>query len=408
MEALLKKITDFYSESRDFNGIPVGILLRELKMPWPDLRDSLTQLVKGGKSTLAFSSVSENPHIKRFPDIPAAEQIGKLESESTDGICVYPTTAVLEAMLDTTDYVDRPFTKRLALGEPQLLPVYFDLPVLERYYADPRYNFDFYDYGGSIGISSSHYESRDTAERDKVFLQTFGLGYDPQGNRVVVVFLRYLAGLSPEHQQFWNTYVLSGEYRMVEAYFRNSILGEWTEDASIYDALLEEQVVINEMTKLMGRPTLFRRTFKDDRPREFGTFLRPTRKSFFGFVLLVDKMLSQNINKEFFRNEFATEVPPRATLNLLDEWLRKTIRVEDPRVIDEIIEPLKEVRKLRQKPAHKIEADEYDREYHRKQNHLMRRAYEAVRTIRLLFANHPSVRGYEVPDWLYQGRIRVY
>jgi hypothetical protein len=37
--------------------------------------------------------------------------------------------------------------------------------------------------------------------------------------------------------------------------------------------------------------------------------------------------------------------------SLLDDWLRKTIRVQDDSIFTEIIPPLKEVRRLRQKPA---------------------------------------------------------
>ena len=52
---------------------------------------------------------------------------------------------------------------------------------------------------------------------------------------------------------------------------------------------------------------------------------------------------------------------------MLYEYLSQKIRVQDNSVFNEIIEPLKEVRKLRQNPAHKIEEDEYNSEYYEKQ-----------------------------------------
>lgn len=416
---ILREITDFYIGSHDFNGIPITELLRELQFSWPELLDSLIELLKGDKITLTFSSVVANPHIKAFQDLPTSEQVQKLQCEGPEGICAYPTTSVIQSVVDVTTYRDRPFTKRLLLGEPQLEPVYFDLTVLERYYADPRYHFQFWDYGGSISISDPHYESQETAERDKVLLQTFGLGYDSNKNRVIVVFLCDLSDLSPEHQQYWNTYILSAKCKMVEEYYRNNILAEWVDHGSIYQAFLEEQVVINEMSQLMGRPPLFRKTFKDDRPKGFSVFLRPTLNNYLSFVHILDKMIADNINKDFFQNEVpleeeirrpdgTIEIRPRATLTLLEDWLQKRIRVEDNTVFDEIVEPLKEVRKLRQKPAHSIQEDEYDRKYHDRQDALISRAYGALRTMRLLFANHPKVKEYKVPDWLYEGKIKLY
>lgn len=418
VNTILKEITDFYIRSHDFNGIPLIGLLRKVKCDWPELHKFLLQLIKNEKITLTFSSLG-NPHIKRFPDLSPSEQAERLQSEGPEGVCAYPTASVIQSAVNAPEYNDRPFTKRLLLGEPQLLPLYFDLTVLERYYNDPRYHFWFHDYRGSISISSSHSELQETDERDKIILQSFGLGYDSKKKRVVVVFLRYLRDLSPEHQQVWNTYLLRRKCRISDDYYRISILGKWVKHGSIYRAFLEEQVVINKMSKLMGRPKLFKKTFKDDRPREFSLFLRPTLKNYLNFVHLLDKMISENINKDFFQKEVpleerivhsdgTIEVRPRATLTLLEEWLRKAIRVEENNIFNEIIRPLKEVRRFRQKPAHNIQDNEYNRKYYDKQDELMNRVYKAVRTIRLLFANHPKVKGYKVPNWLYEGRIKIY
>jgi hypothetical protein len=356
-----------------------------------------------------------------FPDLPASQQIERLREEGPEAICAYPSAAVLSGVVDVAQYNDRPFTKRLALGEPQLLPpVYFDLAVLERYYADPRYHFELYDCDGSISISDEYYQSEDTAGKDKVCLQSFGLGYASNGDRVAVVFLRYLSDLSPEHQVAWNTYVRNDNCRMADDYYRANIRGEWPEANSVYSAFLHEQVVINEMARLMGRPALFSETFERRRPKEFSVFLRPTSKNYQSFVHVLDKLLSDNINKDFFRSEVrledriqrkdgTIEVRPRGTLTLLEEWLRDRFRSKDDTVFDEIVEPLREVRKLRSRgPAHRLEEDRYDRDYYRKQDELMKRVYTALRNLRLVLANHPKAKECKVPQWLYEGRIKAY
>lgn len=420
-EPILKEITDFYLQSADFNGIALSTLLERVELSWPQLQRHLTKLIQGGKISLAFASVHPNPHIKAFPDLPTGQQADKLREENPERICAYPSAAVLRDVVDVGQYNDRPFTKRLALGEPQLLPVYFDLAVLERYYADPRYHFGFHDYDGSISISDEHCESEDTAEKDKVVLQSFGLGYGSNGDRVTVVFLRYLSRLSPEHQMVWNTEVRRDDCRMEKDYFRTNVLGEWVEYGSVYSASLREQIVINEMARLMGRAPLFRKTFEEEkRPREFSTFLRPTSKNYDSFVHVLDKLLSDNINKKFFakdvrledriqRADGTIEVRPRGTLSLLEEWLRKQFRLEDPTIFDEIMKPLREIRELRTSgPAHRLQEDRYDRDYYRKQDELMKRVYGALRSLRLVLAIHPGAKRCKVPQWLEERRIKVY
>lgn len=347
---ILNEVTDFYISSRDFNGISVTGLLSSRTLSWPDLQNILVQLIKDKKITLTFSSVFVNPHIKAFRDLPIEKQLKKLQKEQPQEICAYPNSSVIKTAVKIKSYDNRPFTKRLLLGEPQLEPIYFDLEVLEKYYNDPRYNFRFYDYGGGISISDKYYESKETAKRDKIFVQTFGVGYDQNMNRVIVVFLRYLSYLSPEHQQFWNIHKCTLECKMSKEYYTNSILGQWVNHCSIYQAFLMEQVVLNDMSKLMARPPLFRKTFEENRPREFSFFLRPTLKNYENFVHLLDKMISDNMNKDFFKIEIdneTIEAHSKGTLSILDQWLRKSVKAPDNKIFDEIIQPFKEVRKLR-------------------------------------------------------------
>src|SRR5260370_31242208 len=128
-------------------------------------------------------------------------------------------------------------------------------------------------------------------------------------------------------------------------------------------------------------------------------------------------MLSGNIDPAFFQGEVpdeervprkdgAIEVRKRGTLAMLEDWLRSCWQAKDPSFPESIMGPLREVRKLRQQPAHVVKRDEYKRKFHLDQEELIERVYLAVRTLRLLLANHPRARTAEVPDWLKQGRIK--
>lgn len=418
-EAVLQTILHFYLKSDDFNGILLPALCEAVGAAWQDVQDSLCQLVTEEKVTLTFSSVFVNPHIKAFPDLAVQDQIERLGKEDPAGICAYPTSEVIQKAVNLSDHDDRPFTKRLLLGEPQLTPVYFELEILERYHSDPRYRYDFYDYGGSISVTDEHFQSQDFPDRHKVLLQTFGLGYRQDGSRVVVVFLRYLSDLSPQHQQIWNAHIIAAGCRMVREYYQNSILAEWAEHGSVYQAILEEQTAINDMARLMGKPPLFRAEYRDNRPRGFHTLLRPTQRGYAEFILLLDKLLSDNIDKAFFEGDIplsrarecsdgTVQVIEKGSLVLLDEWLKKHYRLKGDAGYDYIVGPLREVRRLRQKPAHSIETDRYDPGYNAQQDELIGRVYRAVEAIRILLSRHEKAKEYRLPDWLEQGKIKIF
>ncbi len=412
-------VREFFTNSTGFNGILLSALQDESR--WPNMLETVGSLVSDGEISLAFASHSINPHIKRLPDLPIDEQLTRLAAEDPNAVCVYPSPKAIRAASDLSVYDSLPFTLRLALAEPQLTPVYFDFEVLDRYYRDPRYRFDFHDFGGSIGITTEHYDSPDMADRDKVLLQTFGIGYNDNRERVAVVFLRYLANLSPEHQQIWSAHTVSGTCTMNSDYLRTSIYGDWTVYYSVYQAFLAEQVEINKLSRLMGKTELFRETFEDSRPVGFHPVLRPTRRNFDEFIHLLDKLLSENINRDFFKGDIPLErsVPREdgtlemqrsGTLQLLEQWLSKKYRTsEGADVSSELLAPLKEVRRRRQKPAHALSADEYDRSYPQQQDDILGRACTALTMLRTIFWSHPYAKdSYAPPEWLSGDNIVFY
>lgn len=307
----------------------------------------------------------------------------------------------------------------LARGEPQLSYKVFDISVLEPYRNDPRYYFDTDEIHGSISIRSDYYKNGKMRQRDEAFIQTFGFAYNKTFNRAVAVYTRYLSDLTPEHQQQWFNKMLRGKYLLHPDYF-DATMGKFPEKVSIFTALTEELYQINKMCNLMGKPQLFREEFKDTcKPRNFGFLIRPTLKEYESFVLTLDKMLSDNINKEFFKGDIplqehkvkkdgSVEIIQKATITLLEEWLKR-IRFPDPKPKDEMIKMFREVRKQRQPVAHTINEDMFDQKYFKKQRDLMIETYGAIRTLRLIFANHPNVKGYkDIPEWLFKGDIRTF
>jgi len=413
-----ERITRFYLESHDFNGIPADTLLKEFGGDPQELKTILAGLIKVGDISAVFGDVHPNPHIRALPDHPPERQVQLLEQASELSFCLYPTRQTLERAVAPTQFSDRPFTRMLALGEPQLKHMAFDLSVLEVYRNDPRYCYETDDISGRIGVRTEHYCSPEMGERDKVLLQSFGFAYDDQLNRAVAVFLRYLADLSAEHQQIWHAKLLGPDYRLHPDYWRTSILGEWPERISLFEAFTGELATINAMCAAIGWPPLFREDFAT-RPRHFGFLIRPTLREFNNFVLLLDKMMSENINHGFFEGHVSAEreeerddgkvvVHRKGTVQMLMEWLRKNFRTPDPEPLQKAIDTFKKVRKLRQKPAHAVNEDNFDQTLLHKQRELMIKAYDAVRVLRLCLANHPLAKSVEVRQKLQDGQIWTY
>lgn len=414
---VLGEVTKFFLLSHDFNGIPTTDLASRLGVAWRKLHDPLRVLINKDLAGIIYSDVHLNPHIIRTGFEEKQGQIDKLEGASSLHACVYPHPRHLKTVVDPVQYDGKPYKLCLALGEPQLAYRSFDLSVLEVYRNDPRYIYENNDVSGKICHNSDGLRSS-----DRIFMQTFGFSYDENLDRAVAVFLCYLARLSPEHQLIWQTKELPDDSKLHPDYYRSAIIGDWGDRVPICSAFLKELYIINQMAKAMGRPPLFHQDFGkygEERPQKFGFLIRPTLEEFNSFVLLLDKMLSDNINKGFFQNEVPhetdversdgrIEVRTKGTLQILDEWLRQTFdTADDWELWQESLKALKKVRKLRQRPAHALDENIFDQRYIKDQRRLIVEAYSAIRLLRLLLENDPAVQNsdIDVPAWLREGRI---
>jgi hypothetical protein len=409
---LLQSVTDFYLESPDFNGIPA----RMLPGSEARLKKQIQELVELNQISINFGDRHPNPHILAFAPEAQSKQLEKLSQFKLAGACLYPSKERLADVVDRSKYRDEPFRLKLALGEPQLSYYSFDLSILEIYRNDPRYHYRNDDISGCIGVTSTASLQGQMRAPDETYLQTFGFSYDEQINRAVAVFLWYLRCLTPEHQRIWNTKLLLGNFNLHPDYWRMTA-GNWPERISIFTAFLEEQHHINEIARLIGRPRLFRAEYTErDRPRGFGFLIRPTLEEFNDFVLVLDKLLSENIDTDFFcaevpfdqeraRDDGKVVVLRKGTIQLLADWLNQTVRFPDPGPKDGMLSTFRKIRKLRQKPAHAIDENAFDQKYFKDQRKLIMDAYNAVRTLRLILMNHPDATSYQVPESLKKGKI---
>jgi hypothetical protein len=148
--------------------------------------------------------------------------------------------------------------------------------------------------------------------------------------------------------------------------------------------------------------------------------LRPTLRNFHEFALTLDKMLSDNLNRDFFRGDIpledkvvaadgSVEVRPLGTITLLERWLDAKYRNRDGEEIGtEVVEPLREVRKARQPTAHSLSQDAYDLSLPNAQDALLVAALRSLQKLRLIFSSHRDTREYKAPEWLDGNKIVFY
>ena len=429
-------VYDFFVNSPDFNGIPLRNISQKLNIDYENSIELIKELVKDDIISIQSST---NPHIIGFHHYPIDSQIHILEeakktkevlhsfgeitisSEDTEfPICLYPSKTSLLKNRDLSEFNNATYSKQLALGEPHLKPIFFEIEVLDRYFNDPRFDFKFDDYSGRISCKYGDDEKPIVREEDDIFLKTFGLGFDENGNRLAVVFLRYLKDLTAEHQVYWKTKEKSGGCKILEEYYQNSIQGNWTFSYSIFSGFLGELKCINELSELIFSKPIFKRVYeRENRPKEFTFFFVPTLKNYNDFILLLDKMISENINKEFFKGkaelfEFKkiddglVERQTKGTLQLFEEWLTSVYNVKGEGTVSDLFKTLKKIRRERQNPAHTINENQYNRQFIDKQKNVMNEVYSVFRNLRVIFHQHPRARKFKIPDWLENGEIKTF
>jgi len=430
-------VCSFFCESSDFNGIGLRSISQKLGLDYEDSIDKVKELVKAGGVDIQSST---NPHIIGFTHHPIEPQleilehakgigvtkktIGSIEfvSENTEfPICVYPTRKYLEKNRDLSEFGYAKYKTALELAEPQLSFRFFETDVLERYSSDPRFEFDFHDFSGSISCKYDESGNPILREEDQIFLKSFGLGFDSSSNRVIAVLLCDLGRLSSEHQVYWSTKEIpAAECKVLADYYDNIIRGGWITAKSVFYALIDEVNAIHKLTSSIFGVPLFRKNLDgENRPKNFTFFFSPTTKNYYEFINLLDKYLSENINKSFFDgkvdleerksiDENTFERIHKGTLRLLEEWISKVFSYADESIPKEIMKPLKRVRKERQNPAHKVIDNRYDPSLVDLQKEIMEGCYLSIGSIRRNLQTHPRAKNVELDGSLDQDNVKFF
>mgnify|MGYP005881455557 FL=1 len=406
---LLSQVKEYYLMSRDFNG------LRICKITDYNIED-IVSLINDNLIEILSENDVINPHIKGFNlKLSKEHQIENIK-DTKKLSCLYPTPKALkDAEIDNV----APYTAKLRSGEAQFQIVYFNIEILERYINNPKYLIIDYGYRGEICLKDEYWSE----DQESEYVKNYGMAYKKGESidRAVAVFLGDLAKLPQRRQLLWKSFEANNQnnYDVAEGFIKNLIYGGWVTTYWIFDAVLEEMKVINDLCSAIGIPGLFNHiygTFYDEKPDGYSNILLPTLKNYYEFVLVIEKLIVHNISvKTFTKNASMVQAIDRKTdegfdkgsLAMFEEWIYINVKAEF-NINDKIIKPLKNIRKIRQIPAHELYDNVYDISIYEKQKKLMENIYIALKAIRHLFMGHPLAKIVEIPKYLLEEKDIVF
>lgn len=405
-ESILKEIIEYYLSSHDFNGLPIYNMKNYDYL-------ILCKLIDEGMIEVLSEKEVVNPHIKGFDfNIPLEQQKENISKKSNYSV-LYPTKKALRTI--PLDY-SRPYTILMQKGEKQFKIIFFNIEILERYANNPQFSIMDNGYRGNIYPKDEYLDDEFIEDE---YIKDYGMAYIDGENfkRAVGVFICDLAKLSSQKQMLWKGFELSDQdkCKINSGFIDNLIHGKWVTKVWIFHAMIDEMKVINKQCECMGIPKLFNKTFGTDYsqiPDGFRNILLPTLKNYYDFVLVLEKIVVHNISYKIFQKSVPYILnierkdesgKDKGSLTMFEEWLYKNIRTQE-NINEIIIKPLKNIRKIRQKPAHELTSNKYDISLYHEQADLMNKTYSAIRGIRLFFANHPLAKNVGVPEYLISGK----
>jgi hypothetical protein len=396
---LLAEVRDRYLNSGDFNGFYLAGRGTDSVVV-----DAAVELLDHGLIQVVGENDYINIHIRPWPSRRTVDaQRDELRALAPEiyGVCLYPTAAGMKGVRMPKRFKDSPYSLEMARGRSTLELTFFSADVLEPYRNDPRFHFDYSDFGVNMGIGDDAYLDDGEPQRDKFGLSHIGFAYDLSGFdpddpdspivRRVAAFYGDLADITPEHQQRWRTYEVPRDGLYPHPVWWGAQMGHWPDGLGPFDRLFYELDNISDLfERVWGKPILT--TVK--RPSEFGWILRPSQREWDEFIVQLDKVLSENLSHAALNAAGVLKHDgsgnSMGTLSRLESFMVSN-RVAADRA-KEVLRPLRAVRSARQKPAHALRKNVTDKTFVHRQVDLLHDVNESLLAMRYWLASHPKNR----------------
>lgn len=288
--------------------------------------------------------------------------------------------------------------------------VYFNAKVLNDFIQDPRYILNNFRFKCNISIKEEFDNDNNVSTENKIILDNIGFGYDENNMRIVAVFLKNLSVLHYKMQNRFYTYEITNKNTFLDPMFINSINGKWNNKTSIFQAIYYEMEQINKICE--SDKKFFKNNFKSNNPKEFNIIILPTKSEYNSFITTFDKLLSDNINKNYFNEKIDlieinnNKKIHKNTIRLLKEWLEK-INVKSE-IIDKIITPIKNIREQRNKSSHSIYDDKYDINFIIKQTEILTEVYYSLKYLLKELIKYYEIKTPSFDEWFINDKFSLH
>jgi len=306
-------------------------------------------------------------------------------------------------------YKGLPYDGKMAEGHGTLELAFFKFEVLEPYRNDPRFVFRLGDYGVDIWLNDDLYMDESEPEMDKIAINHVGFAYDlskfdkdnpdSEIKRLVCAFNVDLRKLNSVHQLRWSTYEIekTPDISPHLIWWRQQ-MGHWPDGLGPFERFFYELETLNALFERAHGDVLLNAI---SRPNGFGWIVRPSRSEYDAFVHQLDKLLSENLRHKALdllgvekKNKNGEQL---GTLNRLELALRR-FGVDEAKA-KAALRPLRDVRRLRQKPAHSLTSNVTNSSFIHHQASLLREVTESIESLRRFWQTNPSNADWDEPDY---------
>ena len=402
-DKILKEIIDCYTMSNEAKGLPFKNIKNFNKV------EEVIELVEEDKIQVLHVEDTMNPFVKNYNVRKETKtQIEDLKSNPNECV-LYPSEKVVIELRPDKGLPYSTLSKNSNVGRNDL--IYFKQEVLRKYVDYENYKVQ------NNGFNYNVITTDEAVDKGLEFIQIrhCAPSRKPDSNeRSLATTLNELNNLPSKEQMYWSTFEIEDQKEWIvnEGFKKAYLIGEWLDEVWFYDEIINNISLINKMCINANFTPLFQREFKFnlhsqieqiEKPKDYNPILNPNLKEYKQFLLTLNNMVVENINKDFFKNlerlngveiKFKAENgTDYGTINLLEQFLKCILKDhennnESKEIIKEIIPPLKEIRKIRNS-IHKIEEFKADNSYYEKQEEIVEKIYNSTFALLSFFGAHP-------------------
>ena len=302
-----------------------------------------------------------------------------------------------------------PFTEMYDGKDPWKDYLIFRVEAIHEYVDNPKYDVRYEDFYGVVSVKKEY-------ENDKYLLSyplifTYAYKKDEKDSRALLLFSRNLMLLDTADQYRWNKFIENkNNYKYIRCFADKFVFLKPVTKISIYRAILLEIKTINEICVENGLEKMFKNEYlgREEDISEFRVMFLPTKRYYNHFILITNKIINESL-KTFYNRIQKTHKPTFKTRRgegkfvAFDNYLVDEINLKAPLILEQIIQPLKDLYDARNIAAHEVITDVWEEMLWLKQDCFLDQLYTALRELRkAMFRNFNSK--VKIPECIQNGR----